>query len=135
MVPQIWHQGGRTLVVEAGRTIRAPSWDDEVVYTHAGSIHQNALAEQIQRAGSRLGPEVARVAYRTGEDSTGAPSIFFRITLHDWATAENVIADITGRVAGVLFDEIRPLDNWDLRPYFNFRSVSEQLRRPDPDWI
>ena len=48
--------------------------------------------------------------------------------------AENFIADVTGRVAAVLFDTIRPLDNWGLRPYFNFRSHSEQLRRPDPDW-
>ena len=105
------------------------------MHTPTGLIHQRELAAQIGHAKSSLGPEVEHVAYRIGEDSTGEPSIFFRITLLDWATAENLITDLTGRVATVLFDEIRPLDNWGLRPYFNFRSHSEQLKRPDPDWI
>jgi hypothetical protein len=82
-----------------------------------------------------LDRRVAHVAYRVGEDSTGAASIFFRITLLDWATAEDVIADVTGSVATILFNEIRPLENWGLRPYFNFRNRSEEQRRPDPDWI
>ena len=98
-------------------------------------IHQRELDTHIGRAKTALGPEVANVAYRIGEDSTGAASIFFRITLLDSATAENVIAEVTGRVATILFDEIRPLENWGLRPYFNFRSYSEQQMRPDPDWI
>ena len=68
---------------------------------------------QVERAKASLGPEVMHVAYRIGEDSTGASAIFFRITLRDWATAEDVIADITGRVASILFDEIRPLEYWD----------------------
>lgn len=105
------------------------------MYFPTGLIHQGELAAQIERAKSSFGPEVAHLAYRLGEDSTGEPSIFFRITLLDWATAENLIADVTGRVAGTLFDEVRPLENWGLRPYFNFRSYSEQQRRPDPDWI
>jgi hypothetical protein len=97
--------------------------------------HQQELAAQIDRVKASLGPEVAHIAYRVGEDSTGAASIFFRITLLDSATDENVIADVTGLVATTLFNEIRPLENWGLRPYFNFRSDSEQQRRPDPDWI
>ena len=109
--------------------------DNGFVYTPTGLIHQGELAAQIARAKSSLGPEVAHVAYRIGADSTGEASIFFRITLLDWAIDENLIADVTGRVATTLFDEIRPLDNWGLRPYFNFRSHSEQLRRPDPDWV
>jgi hypothetical protein len=105
------------------------------VHSPTGLIHQRELDTQIERAKARLGPEVAHVAYRIGEDSTGAASIFFRITLRDPATAEDVITEVTGRVASILFDQIRPLDNWGLRPYFNFRSESTQQRRPDPDWI
>jgi hypothetical protein len=105
------------------------------VHIPTGLIHHSELATHIERAKSSLGPEVAHVAYRVGEDSTGEPAIFFRITLLDSATAENIIADVTGRVATVLFDEIRPLENWGLRPYFNFRSYSEQQRRPDPEWV
>jgi len=105
------------------------------VYIPTGLIHQGELIAHVERAKARLGPEVEHVAFRIGEDSTGAASIFFRITLIDSATAEDVIADITGRVASILFDEIRPVENWGLRPYFNFRSYSDQRRRPDPEWI
>jgi hypothetical protein len=101
----------------------------------AGLVHQKELDAHVERAKARLGPEVAHVAYRIREDSTGEPSIFFRITLLDWATAESKITEVTGRVAEILFNEIRPVDNWGLRPYFNFRSYSEQQRRPDPDWV
>jgi hypothetical protein len=105
------------------------------VYSPAGLIHQRELDTQIERAKASLGPEVAHVAYRIGEDSTGAASIFFRITLRDSATAENVITDVTGRVATILFDQVRPVEDWGLRPYFNFRGESDQQKRPDPDWI
>ncbi len=105
------------------------------MYIPAGLIHQGELVARVERAKANLGPEVAHVAYRIGEDSTGAPSIFFRITLLDWATAENIINDVTGRVATTLFNEIRPVENLGLRPYYNFRSYSEQQQRPDPDWI
>ena len=106
-----------------------------VPYIPVGLIHQSALQETIDKAKSVLGPEVWHVAYRVGEDNTGAPSIFFRITMQDFAMTESTISDCTGRVATALFDEIRPLENWGLRPYFNFRRVSEQQKRPDPDWV
>jgi hypothetical protein len=102
---------------------------------HPGLISQRELDTQIERAKASLGPEVTHVAYRVREDSTGAASIFFRVTLRDWATAEDVITDVTGKVATILFDQVRPLEDWGLRPYFNFRSDSDQQRRPDPDWI
>ena len=105
------------------------------MYVPTGSIHQRELDAQIERAKANLGSEVAHVAYRIGEDSTGAASIFFRITLRDWATAEDLITEATDRVAAILFDEIRPLEDWGLRPYFNFRGESDQQKRPDPDWI
>jgi len=106
-----------------------------VPYIPVGFIHQSALQETIDKAKSVLGPEVWHVAYRVGEDNTGAPSIFFRITMQDFAMTEATVSDFTGRVATALFDQIRPLENWGLRPYFNFRSVSEQQKRPDPDWV
>lgn len=104
-------------------------------YIPGGLIHQSALQETIDKAKSVLGPEVCHVAYRVGEDNTGSASIFFRITMQDFAMTEAAISESTGRVTTALFDELRPLENWGLRPYFNFRSVSEQRKRPDPDWV
>lgn len=100
-----------------------------------GFIHQGALQEVIEKAKSALGPEVWHVAYRIGEDNTGSPSIFFRITMQDFAMTEAAVSESTGSVIATLLDQVRSLENWGLRPYFNFRSVSAQQKRPDPEWI
>ena len=99
-----------------------------------GLVHQTQLADEIRKAIRKLGKEVVRVNFSLGPDSTGEPSIFFRIVLTDAASREDKLAEVTGRIATILFDEIRPQENWDLYPYFAFRSKSEQEKRNDPDW-
>ncbi len=99
-----------------------------------GFIHQGHLDATITSTIGSLGPEVAHVAYRLGPDSTGEPSIFFRILLSDPYIREDTIVDLTRRIETMLSDTVRPIENWGLRPYFNFRSKSEQERRRDPDW-
>jgi hypothetical protein len=106
-----------------------------VVQFPTGYVNQAQLGDIIAHAAQHLGPEVVHVAYSLGPDSTGEPSLFFRILLSDAYVREDTIADLTGRIATALFDAIRPIENWGLRPYFNFRSKSEQDRRRDPDWI
>lgn len=100
----------------------------------SGYVHQGHLDATIKDTIGLLGPEVAHLAYRIGPDTTGEPSIFFRILLADSYIREDTIADLTRRIATVLLDSVRPIENWGLRPYFNYRSTSEQVRRPDPDW-
>ncbi|MGA3189403.1 MAG: hypothetical protein ABSF22_20050 [Bryobacteraceae bacterium] len=100
----------------------------------SGLVHQAQLDGDIKSAILRLGPEVVHVAYSLGADSTGEPSIFFRIILTDSAANEEAIADVTRGIATSLIDKVQPIENWGLHPYFNFRSHSEQLRRPDPEW-
>jgi len=100
----------------------------------SGFVHQGQLDTEIKRAVRKLGPEAVHVAYSVGEDSTGEPSIFFRIVLTDTAAREETLTDITGRIVTILFDEVRPIENWGLHPYFNFRSQSEHQRRKDPQW-
>lgn len=99
-----------------------------------GFVHQGQLDSVIKNTSGSLGPEVAHVSYSMGPDSTGEPSIFFRILLADSYISDETIADLTGRIATALFNAVRPLENWGLRPYFNFRSKSEQDSRRDPDW-
>lgn len=99
-----------------------------------GYVNQGQLGEIISDAARQLGPEVVHVSYSLGPDSTGEPSLFFRILLADAYIHEDTLADLTGQIAGALLDSIRPIENWGLRPYFNFRSKSEQDRRPDPGW-
>lgn len=105
------------------------------MYTLTSPSQQTELADYIARAKSKLGPEVEHVAYRIREDSSGEPGIFFRITLVDSATAEDLISEVSGRVVTSLLEEVGPIENWGLRPYFNFRGHTSLLQRPDPDWV
>jgi hypothetical protein len=100
-----------------------------------GYVNQAQLGDVIAQAAKHLGPEVVHVAYSLGPDSTGEPSLFFRILLDDAYIREETIADLTRRIATTLFDSTRPIENWGLRPYFNFRSKSEQERSQDPEWV
>jgi hypothetical protein len=100
----------------------------------AGFVHQTQLSNQIAKAVRKLGKEAVHVNYSLGADSTGEPAIFFRIVLADAASREDKLAQVTGRIAATLFDELRPHENWGLLPYFSFRSKSEQEKRNDPEW-
>jgi hypothetical protein len=99
-----------------------------------GFVHQTQLANEIAKAIRKLPKEVVRVNYNLGTDSTGEPAIFFRIVLNDAASREDHLAQVTDRIAMILFDGVRPHENWGLLPYFSFRSKSEQDERNDPEW-
>ena len=98
------------------------------------SIHQIDLANEIARAISKLGKETVRVNWSLGTDSTDEPSIFFRIVLTDAASREDKLAEVTSRISTILFDEIRPYENWGLLPYYSFRNKSEQDKLKDTEW-
>ncbi len=100
----------------------------------ASFVGQAQLADAVAKAVRKLGKEAVRVNYVVGSDSTGEPSIFFRIVLTDAASKEEKLAEVTDRISAALFDEIRPYENWGLHPYFSFRSKSEQEKRNDPEW-
>jgi hypothetical protein len=99
-----------------------------------GYVHYGHLDAIVKEASALLGPEVLHVTHRRGPDSTDEPSIFFRIILTDEAMREDTVMDVTRQVAEVLLKAVRPLEDWGLRPYFNYRSKSDQDRRRDPDW-
>jgi hypothetical protein len=99
-----------------------------------GFVNQTQLANAVTKAIRKLGKEAVRVNYNISTDSSGEPAIVFRIVLSDAASREDKLAEVTGRIETILFDEIRPYENWGLFPYFSFRSKSEQAIRNDPEW-
>lgn len=102
---------------------------------HPGLVQQSELDGEVQRAREKLSPaDVVRVAHSVEVDSTGDPSISFRVVLTDFASKPERLAETTSRVATVLFEELRPYERWGLIPYFSFRSKSEQDARNDPGW-
>ena len=97
-------------------------------------VNQTQLDKAVVKAIRKLGKEVVRVKYSFGEDWTGDPAIFFRIVLSDAASREGGLADVANRIMTVIYDELRPYEDWGLLPYFNYRSKSEQAKLNDPDW-
>ena len=100
----------------------------------SGYINQEKLAEEIERVKNRLGPEVVRVRHSIGENHSGEPSIHFRIVLTDSASKEENLGEVIGHIRAILYDELRPYENWGLSLYSSFRSQSEQAGRNDPAW-
>ncbi len=100
----------------------------------SGYIHRGHIDSIIKAAEPLLGPDVLHVSYSIRPDSTDEPSIFFRVLLTDAAAHKDNIVAVTRRVAEVLREAVRPLEDWGLNPYFNYRTKSEQDRRRDPDW-
>jgi hypothetical protein len=101
-----------------------------------GIVNQAQLAEAVKRAIAKLDTaEVRLVRHSIGTDSTGEISIFFRILLSDAASQESRLGEVTGRVSTILFDEIRPHEEWGVLLYFSFRSESEQAEHRDAAWV
>jgi hypothetical protein len=101
----------------------------------AGYVNLGQLGNIVAEAAQHLGPEVVHVSYSIRPDSTDEPSLFMRILLDDRYISEDTIGGLTSRISTALRDAIRPLEDWGLRPYFNFKSKSDQDRRPDPEWM
>lgn len=105
--------------------------DNEIVYVPTGYVNQSQLADAVTKATQSLDPrEVRDVRFTIGSDAQGQPSIFFAILLTAHAVQKSRFADVTGRVAGHLFDEIQSFNRWGLQPYFNFTDARSHFKNP-----
>lgn len=92
-----------------------------VPITSRGFVHQGEFRSDVAKAKKALDPrEVRDVHFRLGVDSGGEPAVFFEIVLTSYGSRESRLAEVTGRVAATLFDEIQPYNRWGLQPYFSF---------------
>lgn len=99
-----------------------------------GLVNQTQLKDAVDAAAKTLqAREVRHVRFTLGSDASGEPSIFFGILLTPEASQDLRLADVTGRVAGLLFDQLQPYNRWGLQPYFNFTSSPAHFR--NPSWI
>jgi hypothetical protein len=103
-------------------------------YIPAGYVSQTQISSAVEQAVAKLGKEVARVRHSVGSNTTGEPSIFFRIVLWDWAVDEKTLGEVAERIETILFYDLHPIENWGLMPYFSFRSSSEQLAQTETEW-
>ena len=108
--------------------------NDVMAIVPAGLVQQAQLVKVVEKAVRKLGKDVIRANYAFGEDHTGDPSMDFRIVLTDAASREDRVWKVASGIEKILWDEIRPLENWGLHLYFAFRSESEMAELKDPRW-
>lgn len=103
-------------------------------------MYEAKIAKDFARALKKF-PKgtVVHAKYRIGEDSTGDPAIHFNIVLSNEASRDENLMDSTGAIERIVVGEMHPLENWNLFPYYSYRSESEhkkfQLKkRRDPEW-
>ncbi|MEP6536910.1 MAG: hypothetical protein ABJF23_16390 [Bryobacteraceae bacterium] len=104
------------------------------MYASTGFVNQAELKDAVAQAATALDPgEVRDVRFTLGSDSSGEPSIFFAILLTAYGSHNSRLAQVTGRVATALFDQLQPYNHWGLQSYFNFTSDQKHFR--DPSWM
>src|ERR1039458_8278022 len=93
-----------------------------------------AQAAELQKKLNGIMPQpsagVARWRHTFGNDWAGDPAIFFWVTLTDEASKKDKLSQTTEGFKKVIGD-IDFQNDWDLIPYFNFRSESEQASLKD----
>jgi hypothetical protein len=95
---------------------------------------QAQLDEAIDDLRPTLGPDVVRLRYDLGKDWTGDPAIFFRVVLSDRACCRDQLQDATNQIMNTIVQRLQPLEEWDVLPYFSFRSQSEQAVLQEEAW-
>ena len=91
-----------------------------------------AQPKELQKSLSALRPAIPDAMvnwrYTIGEDWSGDPAIFFWITLSDEAAKRRNLQDATRQIIDLVNQQVNPLGQWGLIPYFSFRNQSEQAR-------
>lgn len=77
-------------------------------------------------------PGVVRVRYNKGTDHDGDPCFYFRVVISDdLAQDSKKLLAQCEQIRGEIFEAVQETD---LFPFINFRSVGEQALLKEPDW-
>jgi hypothetical protein len=95
-----------------------------------------AFAHQAQFFGAiarvALPPQVLSVTPTLGTDWNGESAVFFDVILADNSVPRPQLLAFTKQLSRAIVQEIRPLEEWGVLPYFNFLTESEQARMKEP---
>jgi hypothetical protein len=112
-----------------------PTLYNKFVYIPTGFINTTEVEKAVEEFLKTLGPEVVRVRYNIGEDWSGDTALYFRVVLADSVSGDmKTFVAVAQRVRRSFFEQLKPLENWGLFPYINFRTNAEQNELNDPKW-
>jgi hypothetical protein len=98
----------------------------------AGVLKQAEIAEVVAQVERSLAPDVAHLFYIIDTDWSDDWAIYSRVVLSDDA-GENRLRQVVANVSSRL-SEVLDFQALGLRPYYNFRSVSEQAALREDVW-
>jgi hypothetical protein len=102
------------------------------VHVPKAFAEQDGFQRAVEHAARSLAPEVVSVIPTLGDDWSGEPAVFFMVILTDAATSRDRLLNVSNHVAAALVQQVQPLEQWGVLPYFNFRSQSEQAKLNQP---
>lgn len=73
-------------------------------------------------------PQVVEVVATLGDDWDGESPVFFDVILRDDAIPRSELLAFTNRISSTLRQELRPLEEWGVLPYFRFLMQSEHVQ-------
>ena len=98
------------------------------MYLPRAFAQQPLFQAAVARAAQRLAPQVVNIMPTLGNDWRGEPAVFFMVILADAASRRDQLLRVTNQASAFIVQQVQPLEEWGVLPYFNFRSQSEQAR-------
>jgi hypothetical protein len=99
-----------------------------LVYLPRAFAQQPLFQSAVARAAQGLMPNVVGIIPTLDNDWMGQPAVFFMVILSDAASRRDQLLKVTNHVSSVIVQQVQPLEQWGVLPYFNFRSQSEQAK-------
>ena len=99
------------------------------MYVPRAHVDQHQFMHDIKRAAQSLAPEVVDIIPTLGNDWSGEPAVFFTVILSDAvARRPDKLLKVTDRVSDFMVQQVAPLEEWGVLPYFTFRTHAEQAK-------
>jgi hypothetical protein len=115
-------------VKEAPRSV--PLRDNEGVRIAKAFVHQAQFFAAVAQVA--LPPQVLSVTPTLGTDWNGESAVFFDVILTDNSVPRDQLLAFTKQISRAIVQAVRPLEEWEVLPYFNFLTESEQARMKEP---
>ncbi len=106
--------------------------ENREVYIPRGFAHQADFFGAIAQVS--LPPQVLGVTPTLGTDWNGESAVFFQVILADNSVPRTQLLALTKQISHAIIQQIRPLEEWGVLPYFNFLTQSEYARKKEPAW-
>ncbi len=101
------------------------------MYIPRAFVQQAEFVAATAQAANALQPDVVRVTPILGTDWNGESAVFFQVVLAD-GTPRAQLLNLTKQISWFIVQQVQPLEEWGVLPYFDFSTQSEQARIEEP---